>query len=165
MKMLHNKFLNTEYTPLIKALTLAVLVAFSFTLNSCETYYLKNYTPEQFETDEYARNGEILELKTKDSVINAKMYGLRYVEKTKTISSFFMLEKIDSVLAKDSKLKAYRIIKNVSDLKLSDVSSIKVEQSKFDAGKTFMWTGIVIGSLVALFLLAWIIDPPKLGGL
>lgn len=163
--MLYNKFLNTEYTPLIKALTLSVIAAFSLTLNSCATYYQRNYTPEQFETYEYARNGEILELKTKDSVINAKMYGLRYVEKTKTISSHFMLEKIDSVLAKDSKLKSYRIKKNVSELKLSDVSIITMEQSKFDAGKIFMWTGIIIGSLVSLFLLAWIIDPPKLGGL
>lgn len=163
--MLYNKLLGLKFKIQIKIISLVVLTAFSLSLYSCESYYSRSYTPEQFETDEYARDGEILELKLKDSVINAEKYGIRFVEKNKNISSQFILEKIDSVFVKDSESKSFRIIKNVSELKLSDVSNIKVELSKFDGIKTLMWTGIVIGSFVALFFLAWIIDPPKFGRL
>ena len=159
--MLYNKILNPKYCRTLKALTFAVIAAFSLSLCSCYSVKTQNYSPDEYEASEKARDGQVLLIDTKDSIVFAENYDVRYVPKSSSVSSYFALEKIDSTPVKEYKQKAFRLYRSISELKMSDVQNIKVGHLYSDPVKTVMWTGIVLASIAALITAYFIAFPIK----
>jgi len=154
--MMYRKITNPKHRLPLMVLTLFVLL--SFTLTSCVTYYTKDITPQEFESISNPELETVSKIITKDSVINTNPYKVWY----KRAESSLILEKIDSLLVNNTVPYGYKLKKSLTELKLSDVYKITTENSKFSFGKTMMWTGIVVGTILVITLIAALISPPKI---
>lgn len=155
--MIYRKLTNPKHSTLLKALILFVVFSFSVSITSCVTYYSKDITPQEFESISTPEFETISKIVTKDSVINTSSYKVWY----KRAESSLILEKFDSILVNNSTPHAYKLKKSLTEYKLSDIYKITTENSKFSVGKTVMWTGIVVGSILVIALIAALISPPK----
>lgn len=153
---MYRKLTNPKHRLPLMVLTLFVLL--SFTLTSCVTYYTKDITPQEFESISSPELETVTKIVTKDSVIDTSPYKVWY----KRAESSLILEKIDSILVKNTVTNGYKLKKSLTELKLSDVYKITTENSKISVGKTMMWTGIVAGTILVIALIAALISPPKM---
>lgn len=156
--MLYSKIFSPRYKNALRIISLTVLSAFIFTVNSCMTYSTQDFTPQQFGKLEEPEKEVLLKLTTKDSVISADKYPIGY---SKTQSAF-IVEKTDTLIAVKTNPVVYKKIMSLSKVSLNDVLKISTEKSEFDMGKTLKWTGITIGSLLVIGLILLIIFPPQM---
>ena len=158
--MIYRTLTNPKHSAKLKVLTLFVLLSFSITISSCVTYYTNDITPQEYESLSNPESETISKIETRDSIINAATYTIWY----KRAESAFVLNKIDSILVSTSGPLAYRLHNTVTKLKLSDTYKITTSHSKFDFGKTMMWTGIAVGTFLVILVIAAILSPPKMMG-
>lgn len=140
--MIYKKILNRKYSLWLQGLSAVLTMAFIMTMCSCQSTYEANYSPEKFEKLEEPAQQEILQITTKDSVFSTPKYTMNYVSAVKAMSSYFQLVRIDTVVVKTSEKRTLKQIKDIRDLKLSEIKYIKVEQSEFHFGKTMLYVGI-----------------------
>jgi hypothetical protein len=155
--MIYNKITNPKQTLYLKVIAMIVLFAFSLTLSSCVTAYSEDITPQEFKTLSNPESETISKITTKDSIIDGRTYGIRY----RQLESSFLLEKIDSLFVSKSIPRAYKLKRTLTELKLADINKLSIQHSKFAFGKTMMWTGIGLGTILVLGVIMYLIDTPK----
>ena len=151
--MIYTLILKQRFKNIIRILAFIILVAFSVSIYSCQTVYTENYPPEKLKTDEYEK---ITDVTTKnDSTINLTGYDVTYFEKHKDSSNILLLEKADTALIKTEPQKEYKITKKLSEIKLKDISFVKVEKTRTNWTKTIIWSGTALAALVIIGILVW----------
>jgi len=151
--MIYTLILKPKFRNTLRALAFVILVAFSAAIYSCQTVYTENYPPEKLKTDEYEK---ITDVTTKnDSTINLTGYDVTYFDKYKDSSNILLLEKTDTTFIKTEPHKEYKTTKKLSEIKLKDISFVKVEKTRTNWTKTIIWSGVALAALVIIGILVW----------
>lgn len=149
-----------EFKKIIRVISVILIVVFSASFYSCQTYYTETYTPENMKQDE---NVTILEVTSKnDSTINLSDYNVMYKENYKDSLSVLWFETIDTNLIKTEPRKEYKITEKINVINLKDISKLKVEKSKFSLEKTLLYGGLFTLAIIVLGTVYFLLSPMKI---
>jgi hypothetical protein len=141
--------------------TIAFFVVILLILSGCQSTYNYSVNPDNFHSEDIEY---IKKISLKDSSeIYCETLKKKYV-KSDTGGAIALL-KTDTVFFNKSGEKSYKLQDSTKILFLEDIKKISLEKTETNWKKTALITGGVVLSILVISVIAYIIDPPKQGGL
>jgi hypothetical protein len=160
--MIYTKIFSPKYRNYIRGITYSVFFAFLLSLTSCYTVSEETISPKELYIKD---NYTILEAKLKnDSVVNLEEYNVRHIPKSDNTKGVLRCVEKESVYSQVTGRKDSAQKKNMFDLKVENISKLKIETSKSDAATTLIISGSVILLLSLIVFIAIQSTGPNFNG-